>query len=357
MAKKRDLKSKKKQYDFEGMTLTPWQKISTTFFGAIFRERARRDIDLKKLLVQADIRVMPEVYKSTQLMSTIAVMIGCGALLALVFLPGAGLIAIYESIQDPDTVMPCVDWAFWHKADINPALPGSGCPHYATQVFPFLWKVLVVISVGLITPYAANRYFGGEAERKKVARADRLEKYLPYASSYTAAMAAANATPVKIFRSLAKNGEIYGDIAYDSSMIYRDMTLFGYDIITAVKLAVDRAASTWVTEFFQGMVGTLSSGGNLKLYFLNRAEHYMRENRIRLTVFLETLAMFAETYIVVAVAMPLFLIVMLVIMFWVSGAGSQISENMVYGIVMGLLPMIHIAYSLFVWLMSQENAM
>jgi flagellar protein FlaJ len=356
LAKKRDLKSKK-QYDFEGMTLTPWQKISITFFGFFYRERARKDPDLKKLLVQADIRVMPEVYKSTQLMSTIAVMIGCGALLALVFLPGAGLIAIYESIQDPETVMMCVDWAFWHKADINPALPGSGCPHYATQVFPFLWKVLVVALVGVITPFSANKYFGNEANRKKLARADRLEKYLPYASSYTAAMAAANATPVKIFRSLAKNGEIYGDIAYDSSMIYRDMTLFGYDIITAVKLAVDRAASTWVTEFFQGMVGTLSSGGNLKLYFLNRAEHYMRENRIRLTVFLETLAMFAETYIVVAVAMPLFLIVMLVIMFWVSGAGSQISENMVYGIVMGLLPMIHIAYSLFVWLMSQENAM
>ena len=356
MAKKRDLKSKK-QYDFEGMILTPWQKISTTFFGGIFRERARNNLELKKLLVQADIRVMPEVYKSTQLMSTIAVMIGCGALIALVFLPGAGLIEIYESIQDESTVMPCIDWEFWHKADINPSLPGNGCPHYATQVFPFLWKVMVVVLLGLIVPYSANKYFGGEAERKKSSRAERLEKFLPYASSYTAAMAAANATPVKIFRSLAKNGEIYGDIAYDSSMIYRDMTLFGYDIITAVKLAVDRAASTWVTEFFQGMVGTLSSGGNLKLYFLNRAEHYMRENRIRLTVFLETLAMFAETYIVVAVAMPLFLIVMLVIMFWVSGAGSQISEGMVYGIVMGLLPMIHIAYSLFVWLMSQEQEM
>ncbi|MAP42852.1 MAG: hypothetical protein CL981_03895 [Euryarchaeota archaeon] len=356
MAKKQR-KSREKVYDFEGMTLTPWQKFSTAFFGRIYRERARGDADLTKLLVQADIRIMPEVYKSTQLMSTIAVIFGCGALLSFVFLPNAGLIAIYESIQDATTVMPCQDWEFWHKNDLNPSLPGNGCPHYATQTFPFLWKILVVGLLGLLIPIMSNRYFGGEAERKRADRAERLEKFLPYASSYTAAMSAANATPVKIFRSLAKNGDIYGDIAYDSSMIYRDMTLFGYDIITAVKLAVDRAASTWVTEFFQGMVGTLSSGGNLKLYFLNRAEHYMRENRIRLTQFLETLAMFAETYIVVAVAMPLFLIVMLVIMFWVSGAGSQISENMVYGIVMGLLPMIHVAYSLFVWLMSQEQEM
>ena len=74
-------------------------------------------------------------------------------------------------------------------------------------------------------------------------------------------------------------------------------------------------------------------------------------------MFLETLAMLAESYVVVAVAMPLFLIVMLVIMFWVSGSGSQMSEGMLYGIVLGLLPLIHISYSALVWLMSSEQKM
>ena len=59
----------------------------------------------------------------------------------------------------------------------------------------------------------------------------------------------------------------------------------------------------------------------------------------------------------VAVAMPLFLIVMLVIMFWVSGAGSQISETMVYGVVLGVLPLIHISYSVLIWMMSKEMEM
>jgi len=49
--------------------------------------------------------------------------------------------------------------------------------------------------------------------------------------------------------------------------------------------------------------------------------------------------------------------VMLVIMFWVSGAGSQITEGQVYGIVLGVLPMIHIAYSILVWMMSEEQKM
>ena len=39
---------------------------------------------------------------------------------------------------------------------------------------------------------------------------------------------------------------------------YGYVTLLGYDLITAIKLSVDRAASVWLTEFFQGMVSTLT---------------------------------------------------------------------------------------------------
>ena len=112
----------------------------------------------------------------------------------------------------------------------------------------------------------------------------------------------------------------------------------------------------YIIIFFSVILG-LSSGGHLKLYFLNRAEHYMRENRTRLQQFLESIALLAESYIVVAVAMPLFLIVMLVIMFWVSGSGAQMSEGMLYGIVLGFIPMIHVAYAVLVYTSSKEQEM
>ncbi len=351
---------------FEGMVLTEWQRFSNTIFGGMYRKKAREDKELMKTLSQADIRVMPEVYKATSLMSTILAFFGCAGILALIFLPGIGGIAIYESQQTAESVDPCIIWAFENKGAVDFTIDWSdsasgveygGCPFYDTKSVGFTLKAMIVGILGVLMPWGAFKYFSNTANREKTARGDRLEKFLPYAASYTAAMAAANATPMKIFKSLAANEEIYGEIAYDSAMIYRDISLLGMDLITAIKHAVDRAASPWATEFFQGMVGTLSSGGNLKLYFLNRAEHYMRENRIRLTMFLETLGLMAESYVVVAVAMPLFLIVMLVIMFWVSGAGSQISEGMVYGIVMGVLPMIHIAYSGLVWMMSEEQKM
>ena len=240
---------------------------------------------------------------------------------------------------------------------INPALPGNGCPEYSLQVFPVFLKIVIIFIGGFLIPFVAYKYNKGGAAREAKRRGDMIEKYLPYAASYTAAMSAANATPSKIFRSLAMNKDIYGDVADDAAMVYRDVTLLGYDLITAMKMSVDRAASIWLTEFFQGMVGTLTAGGQLKLYFLNRAEHYMRENRTRLQMFLESIALLAESYIVVAVAMPLFLIVMLVIMFWVSGSGAQMSEGMLYGIVLGFIPMIHIAYAILVYTSSKEQDM
>lgn len=354
---------------FEGMTLSGWQRFSNLFLGRILRAKTRKDKELQKTLLQADIRIMPEVYKATAIMSTVVSFIIFIGILTIALLPEIGAFALWENMQNPDTVLPCIEWAFWHPNDINSNLKWGGegldgvwvayggCPHYATKVVPPIARYGIMLFCGFFGPLMAYRHFMNAAEREKKVRSEELEKYLPYAASYTAAMSAANATPSKIFKSLAVNKEIYGNISYDSAMIYRDITLLGMDLVTAIKLSVGRAASPWVSEFFQGMVGTLQSGGNLKIYFLNRAEHYMRENRIRLGVFLETLAMMAESYVVVAVAMPLFLIVMLVIMFWVSGAGSELSEGMVYLVVLGVLPVIHIAYSILVWMMSKEMEM
>ena len=347
--------------EFEGMALTEWQKICNVLLGRALKKKAREDTELRKLLAQADIRVMPEVYKASNILSTVLVCLGCLALLGLIFAPNAGLLYMYESQADPATEKACIDWSFWHPTEVAIArekgLPGDGCPHYSTKDMSSTNEYLIAGFLVVVVPPFSYNYFSKTALRKMTKRSEKLEMFIPYAASYTAAMAAANATPSKIFKSLAANEDIYGEIAYDSAMIYRDVTLLGMDLVTAIKLAVDRSASPWGTDFFQGMVGTLSSGGNLKLYFLNRAEHYMRENRIRLNMFLETLGLMAESYIVVAVAMPLFLIVMLVIMFWVSGKGQQLSEGMVYGIIMGMLPAIHIAYSGLIWMMSQEQKM
>ena len=339
------------------MDLTAWQRICNRILGGVLKSKARNDKELSKNLIKASMPMMPEVFLATVIVTSFAILVISWALVAIFFIPDIGVIAYWEGIQDPATELACFEWEYWYPELIDESKPGKNCPDFAYQVFPPAVKTIIVLVGGLLIPYFGYKHNKGAAARQAKARGDMIEKYLPYAASYTAAMSAANATPAKIFRSLAMNKEIYADVSDDAAMVYRDVTLLGYDLITAMKMGVDRAASVWLTEFFQGMVGTLTAGGQLKLFFLNRAEHYMRENRTRLGMFLESIALLAESYIVVAVAMPLFLIVMLVIMFWVSGSGAQMSEGMLYGIVLGFIPMIHIAYAILVWTSSKEQDM
>lgn len=339
------------------MDLTAWQRICNRILGGVLKSKARKDKELSENLIKASMPMMPEVFLATTIVTSFAIMLISWAFVAIFFIPDIGVIAYWEGIQDPATELPCFEWEYWYPELIDESKPGNNCPDFAYQVFPPFLEIVIILVGGLLIPYGGYKYNKGAPAREAARRADMIEKYLPYAASYTAAMSAANATPAKIFRSLAMNKDIYSDVADDAAMVYRDVTLLGYDLITAMKMGVDRAASVWLTEFFQGMVGTLTAGGQLKLFFLNRAEHYMRENRTRLGMFLESIALLAESYIVVAVAMPLFLIVMLVIMFWVSGSGAQMSEGMLYGIVLGFIPMIHIAYAILVWTSSKEQEM
>jgi flagellar protein FlaJ len=184
--------------------------------------------------------------------------------------------------------------------------------------------------------------------------AREMDALLPYAVNFVAAMAAANATPQKIFRSLAIQENIYGSISKDAGWIYRDTAVLGMDMLTALKRSVKRAPSDKYKEFIQGVINTLTSGGNMKSYFQNRAEFYMRLNRRDQEQFLETLAFMAESYVVVAVAMPIFLIVILVIMYWVSGSGMQIGDIMLYAVIFGLLPMIHVGYIATIYLITPK---
>lgn len=182
-------------------------------------------------------------------------------------------------------------------------------------------------------------------------RGKEIDKQLPYASSFVAAMAAANATPEKIFKSLADQKKIYGAISEEAAWIYRDMTVLGTDTVTAIKRAVKRASSDKFAEFFQGIISTITSGGNLKIYFLNRAEYFMVENRRVQRDHIETLAMLAESYVVVAVAFPMFLIVMMVIMIWIGGSKGGASLSLLKMIIFLLLPIIHFFYGFFVYTM------
>jgi archaeal flagellar protein FlaJ len=170
-------------------------------------------------------------------------------------------------------------------------------------------------------------------------RAKDINLKLPYALNYVAAMASAGVIPTEIFRSLGKQ-RIYGEVAKEASWIYKDIALHGIDIVTALKRAQERSPSIKFQEFLQGAITTITSGGDLKNYFLEKAARYQFENRQDQKAFIDTMGLMAETYVTVAVAGPLFMIVMMAIIAIISGAGPNNLSMLVYI----LMPVINFGY-------------
>lgn len=170
-------------------------------------------------------------------------------------------------------------------------------------------------------------------------RGKNINQRLAYATNYVAAMASAGVIPAEIFKSLAKQA-IYGEVAKEAAMIYKDLEVHGKDIVTSLRRAIDRSPSVKFKELLQGAITTVSSGGDLTAYFQQKAQRYQWENRVEQKTFIDTMGLMAETYVTAAVAGPLFLIVMVAIIV-LMGSGTMMQLQLIIYI---LLPVINFGF-------------
>ena len=307
------------------MALTGFETFSRVLLGWLGRLLTKGSIGLRYDLVIARIPLLAEDYMASSIMQVIVTFVG--GVLFVLFLLGF-LIPQIEMMENPST---------------GENFSVSNTVQYAIiGILVFALPALIGL-VQLFTP-------GWVAS----SRATNMDRQIPYAASYVSAMAAANATPSQTFKSLARNKDIYGEISNEAAWIFHSMEFIGRDLVTTLKEAVDRTPSERFAEFIQGIIGTVTSGGNLKLYFLNRSEYYAQQNRVHVKDILQQMALFSEAYVVVAVALPIFAMIIAVITFWVSGAGMQLEEIHMYLLVFGGFPIIQIIFSGLFYSLSME---
>ena len=307
------------------MALTGFETFSRVLLGWLGRMLTKDSIGLRNDLVKARIPLLAEDYMASSIMQVIVTFVG--GVLFVLFLLGF-LIPQIEMMENPST-----GENFSVSSTVQYAIIG---------ILVFALPALVGL-IQLFTP-------GWVAS----SRATNMDRQIPYAASYVSALAAANATPSQTFKSLARNKDIYGEISNEAAWIFHSMEFIGRDLVTTLKEAVDRTPSERFAEFIQGIIGTVTSGGNLKLYFLNRSEYYAQQNRVHVKDILQQMALFSEAYVVVAVALPIFAMIIAVITFWVSGAGMQLEEIHMYLLVFGGFPIIQIIFSGLFYSLSME---
>jgi len=221
-------------------------------------------------------------------------------------------------------------------------LPLAGV--YLTGIMAIFF-LLIPVMVGVLI-YIISLILPGSMAK---GRGKRIDANLAYALNFISAMASAGVTPTEIFKSLSKQ-DTYGEIKEEAAGIYRDVAVMGLDVITAIRNNIQRTPSKKFKEFLQGLVVTVSSGGSLKNYFMNKAEQYLVENRQTQKQVMESLGIMAESYVTTAVAGILLLLIVIPLMMIIGGDWNSM---FLYTLIFMIIPMIHGGFSYVIKSMCQ----
>ncbi len=295
----------------EYLNLSPYKQLCWRLMGPIVKQKGIRDENLEKDLLAAHMKIRSEEYLAYVWMST---------LIAAVF----GVVAAIF-------IGPVLD-----------AMLGMGWLLYGSGML-----------VAVVTPIAT--YFGLKAAPGMTAssRGKKIDKKLPDAMSFIAAMSSADVNVDLIFKELSKQ-PLYGEVREEAEWITRDTELLGIDILNALQRAADRTPSEAFRDFIQGVITTSSSGGKLKPYFTSKLKEYQDSRKLVVQQKMETLGMMAESFVTVVVAFPLFLVVIMAIMAIMAGMGAGDPIPLLYGVVGIMIPGAQVGFIFIIWLINQD---
>ena len=298
----------------EYIALTSMQQMGWRVFGRMITNRNKMDPELEDTLLKSHMRIRAEEYLAyVYMMAFITAIVGviAGVILGIVLL---GMIL-----------------------------------HVGIII-----QILIVAGLAGFLPYMVMVIMKGTPAGKAKRISRDIDKRLPSAMSFISAMASADVNIDIIFKELARQ-PIYGEIRVEAEWITRDTELLGIDILTAIKKATMRTPSKKFQDFMQGVITTSTSGGQLKPYFLIKAEEYERDSKLELKSRMETLGLLAETFVTVVVAFPLFLVVILAIMAIVGGNSSG-TMLILYLVVLLMIPLAQFGFIFVIWNSEKESA-
>jgi flagellar protein FlaJ len=300
------------------VALKPWQELSWRTFGGFVQGHYKENQDLEDSLLKAHIKLRPEEYLAMAWMNTTIV-----SVLAVV---AALFLTLFLFVLNVPIVFVLI-----------------------------LFAVIAIVPAIIVFAY----YFGlpglyrGKPAGVAKKRGKLVDKKITGAMSFISAMASADVPVDVIFKELSRQ-TVYGEVAKEAEWITRDTELLGLDILTAIRNGSSRSPSAKFQDFLQGVVTTSTSGGQLKPYFLMKAEQFEKEDRLEMRKRMETLGMLAESFVTVVVAFPLFLVVIMAIMALISKTQSGFVLELLYVVVGLMIPISQFGFIFVIWNMEQE---
>lgn len=173
-------------------------------------------------------------------------------------------------------------------------------------------------------------------------RGKNIDRFLPYIVNFMSTMSVAGISPVEVFRALS-TVDVYGEVQIEAKKIVKEIDIMGTDNISALKHAINISPSKKFKAFLQGIVSTIQSGSDLHIYLTNVVEKYLEDDLLTRKKNLESLAVIAETFVISVIAFPLFLVIIISTMGFIS-TSTGLSVEFLFIFAFLILPLAYIGF-------------
>jgi len=207
----------------------------------------------------------------------------------------------------------------------------------AAIAFLFSLSITIVIVVGIFFFFYTYPSMIAGRRRKDI------EAALPFATTYMATIAASGAPLVTMFKVMV-GFEEYGEISKEFEKIYRDVEVFGMDLLAAIRKTASRTPSEELKELLWGLESILTSGSNVENYLREKSRLFIAEFRRRLEKYSDTLSLFIEIYLTVVLVGSVFFIIMTSLMSIIGGGSNVFMVFLQFVVVFAILPVVSIAF-------------
>ncbi len=186
-------------------------------------------------------------------------------------------------------------------------------------------------------------HFYPSMERKSLG--NRIDQELPFATIHMSSISSSMIEPSKIFNIITSTKE-YPALEKEFIKIQNEINVYGYDLVTALRNRAFNSPSRKLTDLFNGLATTITSGGNLPEFFEKRSQSLLFEYRLEMEKQSKTSETFMDMYISIVIAAPMVLMLLLMMM-RISGLGISLSPFMISLIMILSVAIINIIFLAF----------
>jgi flagellar protein FlaJ len=178
-----------------------------------------------------------------------------------------------------------------------------------------LFALLAFSSATLGAALAYGTYWGRwrYLDQRARVRGVEVDATLPRTVAFVYALSRSGMPFPQVLETLTRNRNVYGEAAREVGIAVRDMNAFGTDVLTALRGMAGRTPSDNLEEFAENLSSVLGSGRSLSAFLREQYDRFQEEAEAQQQQYLDLLSTFAEIYVTVLVAGPLFFVTVLVV--------------------------------------------